>query len=380
MNLVAPFGFYGWGNIGDESTLQGFAQLVSRYDHGIRVWVASRNPSHTARVEPSFKYYKAVGRDPRRWWARHHSVACVVAGGTPIMDVLGSWPLAEVALLVQALHKQGKPVAFVGTGTEKLQREESKRVVSDIIAPRVLHWSVRCERDKERLTEYGVAPDRVTVAADLAWMLEAVPTDFGRQYLRQLGLDIDGLFVGVNVNNERFMLEQEPRFFEKVGKFLDRLVEKYGVRILFLCNEVREGETYDKAASLKVLACMGQREKTFLVPNEYWTPQQMLSLIGCCRVTVSTRYHFCLFSTLQGVPFLSLNRSDKVADLCSDMNWPYGASLNDLSVLTLVEMFSDIEVKRSRWIGYLQEQVKRMRVRTSNNHAALDSLLRQVEQ
>ena len=30
MNLVAPFGFYGAGNIGDEATLQGFARLLSR--------------------------------------------------------------------------------------------------------------------------------------------------------------------------------------------------------------------------------------------------------------------------------------------------------------------------------------------------------------
>ena len=44
MNLIAPFGFYGWGNIGDESTLQGFARLVSHAHPAMRVWVASRNP------------------------------------------------------------------------------------------------------------------------------------------------------------------------------------------------------------------------------------------------------------------------------------------------------------------------------------------------
>ena len=115
MRLVAPFGFYGWGNIGDESTLQGFARLVSRYGNGTRVWVASRNPSHTARIEPSFKYYKAVGRDLRRKWAGYRATAAVVAGGTPIMDVLGAWPLCELVPLIENIHRRGKTIAFLGS-------------------------------------------------------------------------------------------------------------------------------------------------------------------------------------------------------------------------------------------------------------------------
>ena len=50
MNLVAPFGFYGWGNIGDEATLQGFARLMAGSPPKPRVWVASQNPRHTARA------------------------------------------------------------------------------------------------------------------------------------------------------------------------------------------------------------------------------------------------------------------------------------------------------------------------------------------
>ena len=169
------------------------------------------------------------------------------------------------------------------------------------------------------MTDYGVAPECVTVAADLAWTLDAVSEDFGRECLKQWGVDVASPFVGVNVNNERFVQAQEPHLSEKLGMFLDELVEKYRVHILFFCSEVREGETFDKAASLKVLACMKHREKAFLVPNHYWTPQQMLSLIGCCHVTIGIRYHFCLFSALQGVPFIALKRSDKVADLCWDI-------------------------------------------------------------
>lgn len=374
MNLVVPFGFFGAGNIGDESTLQGFARLLSLSGNGTRVWVASRNPGHTARIEPSFRYYGAIGHDLRGCWARYRSDAHAIVGGTPIMDVLGTWPLSELTPLVCAAHKSGKPVVFVGTGTERLQREDSQRLVKNMIAPRVRHWSVRCERDKERLVSNGVSPDRVTVAADLAWLLEPVPGTFGVEYLARFGLRRDDFLVGVNVNNERFVVEQAPRLFEVLGSVLDGLVEQHDARILFFSNEVREDESFDKAASLKVRARMKHGERALMLPNEYWAPQQMLSLIANCSVTLSMRYHFCLFSALQNVPFVAVKRSDKVDDLCWDLNWPYWVALDGMDVTHLVSMCLEINQRRSSLAGFLKESISTMRQRALRNRVALDVL------
>ena len=380
MNLLVPFGFYGCGNIGDESTLQGFARLIKRNRNGLGVWVASRNPSHTARVEPAFKYYNALKRDIRRRFARIMSVGQVVAGGTPIMDVLGDWPFSELVPLVSYANRKKKPIVFVGIGTEPLQLETSRLTMAKVIAPKVHHWSVRCARDKERLVDYGVAQECVTVAADMAWLLEKVSTEFGREYLGRLKIDIDAALVGVNVNNEKFVLEKEPRLFEKLGAFLDTVVEKYGVRILFFCNEVREGESFDKVASQKLQSHMKYRDKTFLMPNHYWAPQQMLSLLGCCRVTIGMRYHFCIFSALQNVPFIALKRSGKVEDLCWDMNWPYGASLDEIDADRLFDIYTDAEQNKNQVIKSLSEKVGILRERANRNAVPLDALFRSLGQ
>ncbi len=376
MNLDAPFGFFGAGNIGDEATLQGFSRLVSRYNGGLNVWVASRNPGHTARVAPSFKSYNSRKRNLRKSWARLRSNAQVIVGGTPIMDVLGNWPLSELVPLVLASCAQSKPIAFVGCGIEDLLREESKRAVAEVLAPGVKRWSVRCQRDKDRLVSYGVAANRVTVAADLAWLLDPVAVDFGRECLTQLGLDVDVPYVGVNLNGEKFVLRKEPRLFEKTAAFLDGIVEEHDARILFFANEVREGETYDNVANRNVLAKMRHQDRAFVVPNKYWTPQQMLSLIGSCEVTIGIRYHFCLFSALQSVPFIALKRSDKVDDLCWDMDWPYAASVTDLNVDELHRMFSEIKRKKTELAEGLKRQTPLMRERAQKNSAVLDALNR----
>jgi len=101
-----------------------------------------------------------------------------------------------------------------------------------------------------------------------------------------------------------------------------------------------------------------------------------MSRIGCCRVTLSMRYHFCLFSALQGVPFIAINRSGKVEDLVTDLEWPYACPLHGVRAPALADMLAEIletvETRRSR----LGDVAARMRGRSLTNDAALDWALR----
>lgn len=100
----------------------------------------------------------------------------------------------------------------------------------------------------------------------------------------------------------------------------------------------------------------------------------MLSMIACCSLSMNTRYHFCLFSALQSVPFIALKRSDKVEDLCWDLDWSHGLSLNDVHMGVLVDMFSDIERNRPSCVAALHARVHQMRDRAFQNRVALEYL------
>jgi polysaccharide pyruvyl transferase WcaK-like protein len=374
MRIIAPFGFYGCGNIGDEATLQGFAKVVARSGRQQRVWVGSRDPRHTAQVEPSFSYFRADRNDWKRRWANRRSAAMVIAGGTPIMDCLGNWPLCELTPLVEEAYRRGQPIAFVGVGTERLQREESRRIVSDRLGRLVDCWTVRSLRDQYRLIEYGVPAERLNVAADMAWLLDPAGPEWGRQRLATWGLDAKLRLVGINLLGEKAVLAREPRLFEKVAAFLDEIVERHGVFILFLANEVRKGETFDTAAAQKTKALMQHAAQAFVAPSDYLAPQQMLSLIANCHATVSMRYHFCLFSALQSVPFVALKRSDKVADLCSDLEWPFGEDIKCLSVTDLVKSFEAVQERPCQVAEQLRERIPALRQGASINARALEAL------
>jgi polysaccharide pyruvyl transferase WcaK-like protein len=374
MRLVAPFGHFGCGNIGDEATLQGFARLMSLTGTRAIVSVASRNPAHTARVEPAFRYFHPGGEDPRRGLAKLLASAHAIIGGTPVMDVLGKWPLCDLAPLVRSAERWKVPLAFIGIGTEGLRSNESRRIVADEIAPHVQHWSVRCDRDRQRLTEYGVSPELITVAADMAWLLEPASLEFGEHRLRKWGVDPLRPLIGVNLVNENSIFDREPRLVDELAAALDELSDRMDARVIFLSNEIREEPTFDKAAALQIISHMKRANRAVLAPNEYFTPQQMMSLIGCCDLTTSMRYHFCLFSALQSVPFIAIERSDKVADLSWDIDWPARVAPLRFDASEVVAHAGRLTQNADLVDGHLCRSVRKMRERALNNGTALKSL------
>jgi polysaccharide pyruvyl transferase WcaK-like protein len=100
----------------------------------------------------------------------------------------------------------------------------------------------------------------------------------------------------------------------------------------------------------------------------------MLSLVGCCDVTLSSRYHFCVFSALQGVPFLALNRSNKVEDLCLDLEATPALSLAETGVEDLCRQLTAVHAGRERMRSTLTRRVGELRDRARANLTTLDVL------
>jgi polysaccharide pyruvyl transferase WcaK-like protein len=374
MRLTVPWGIFGYGNIGDEAMLNGFAALVKGYSRKLSIHIASQNPTHAGATEPAFRYYSQNSGGFRKWRATWRSRGQLIVGDTPIMDVLGSWPLEELSQLAKSATLEQRPIVFLGTGTETLQLASSKRILKECLAPAVVHWSVRSERDRARLQEYGVDPARINVAADLAWLLQASPKDFGQREFKKLGLESSGLRIGVNFTREAFVHQQSTGLPARLAQILDALVGEYGARIVFLCNEVRAGGEYDRAANEEIRALMAHRELTYSVANHYWTPAQMMSLIGNCDYTIGMRYHFCLFSALQGIPFIAIKRSDKVGDLCWQLDWPYAVSLDEVTEACVRKVFSEVRAPGKQLGAKLEAGAQQMREQAKLNSAALDAV------
>lgn len=376
MKLVAPWGFYGMGNTGDEGTLSGFARLLALSGIAADVSIGCGDPAHTARVESAFRYFSVFGNDPRRWWAKFRGTAQAVIGGTPVMDVQGDWPLREIVPVLRIAERRNLPFAFVGCGIEELRQAKSNSILRDEVIPRAHCWSVRSERDSNRLVSAGASKDRITIAADLAWLIDPANDPGMSRRLDDQGIGPPKTLIGVSICNENLCLDRHPEMADALAGALDALISERDALAIFLCAEVRDEPEFDRAAAGRVRARMSRADRALILPRHYHTPRELMTVIGRCSMVFSMRYHVCLFSAIQGVPFIGLERSDKVSDLCWDLGWPSRIALPFDEADALIGMARGLMQGRSAAQAQLRASAWVMRERAMRNRVPLDALIK----
>jgi len=305
----------GSGNIGDDAMFLGAAALLPpEFDIDVELHDLSRR----GQLPPGPRYVHVQDQP-----ALEESIAAAEAawlvGDTPVMDQWGlDWPLRSNAPKLALCHRLGKPVHAVGVGVDRLVDPEALTIFAEVFRP-VASWSVRSERCRRALLDMGVPEERILLGADWAWLIKpGLDASWAEDRLRACGVAEGGMRIGVNAVNEIWRGVRPAK--RALAGLLDSLAEQYGAQIVFLCNESRPGEYYDGAAAASVQALM--RRPSVLVPPEYYSVDQMVSLIGRMNATISQRYHFTLFSVLAGVCPVSIDRGQKMRGLREELELP----------------------------------------------------------
>jgi polysaccharide pyruvyl transferase WcaK-like protein len=305
----------GSGNTGDDAMFLGaHAHLPSEFVMSTEVHSLAR-----ASILPrGVNYILATNGSAVEESIRAADMALLI-GDTPIMDQWGlEWPLQSNAVKLRICHHLGKPVHALGVGVDRLVNPEGLRIFQDCYAP-IESWSVRSLYCKEALQEMGIPAEKIALGADWAWLLSpAIDREWAREWLNRCGAAESGIKIGINLVNE--IWKDNQRIKDNWARLLDCLIERYGAQVFFFCNESRPGEYYDRAAAEDVRSRM--RHPSILLPDRYYQPAEIVSLISLMSLTISQRYHFTLFSVLADVVPLSIQRGQKMRDLNQELGLP----------------------------------------------------------
>jgi len=350
----------GAGNIGDD--LMAFAfwdSLPAGVDLEVEVF-----PNVDALREP----YPSRFRYRRIDWAGaplpRPDAAGLLVGDTPVTDVLGGWPLTFLGPRLQRFHQAGQPVDALGVGVEPLRSEESRALFAAHYAP-IRSWSVRSAACREELLRLGVPEARIRVGADWAWLYRPRRDlrDWGAETWRALGIEPGAPLLVANVVNEIWAARGELK--ASVASALDDLSRRRGLQLAFLCHEMRDGEFFDRAAAEATMALMSR--PAVLVPNLYYSPDEVLGLLAHAEVTLCGRYHFGIASVLAGAAPALLVRSAKMQQLVDELGIPSCGALDSLSAEGISLAVAGLLDSEAAVAGALAEARARMAGRASLN-------------
>lgn len=319
------------GNIGDELMNRAFWDAIPP-DLALEVEVF---PNHAIQREPypAPHVYRALDWEGQPL-PEPRGRAGLLVGDTPVTETLGlDWPLRFLAPRLERFHAQGQPVNAVGVGVEPVTSEEGRALFARAFAP-IRSWTVRSERCRASLLDLGVAARDIAVGADWAWAYRrrADHAVWAEETWRALGIDPARPLLVVNVLHERWRERDAVR--PALAAALDALVMRHGFQVAFLCNEMREGAFFDRAAADDVARAMTAAAP--IVPNLYYSPDELLALLSSASVTISSRYHFTVASVLAGTVPITLARSAKMDGLLEDIGETAVGSFDALDADALV--------------------------------------------
>ncbi|MFG0252236.1 MAG: polysaccharide pyruvyl transferase family protein [Phycisphaerales bacterium JB038] len=306
------FNGLGAGNIGDEAMFAGFNRLF-RMAPGSTVEVYDERAPILRTLPDAFEYL--TWTDPSRTDdAIRAAEVVLLVGDTLVSELHGvAWPLLPIGERVGRAIELGKTVHGVAIGVDRLTTADSRAVFAEYHA-HLATWTTRSEACRAALIDLGVAPDRITAAADLAWLC---PTGVECPDPRAAALGEEPI-VAVNIVGEDWAADDARTL--ALARALDRAAEELKLRLAFVCNETRRHPVYDYDTACRLADHM--RSQPILVDPSYVTPGQQISLLRRCRAVVSQRYHLGLMGVLAQRPVGLFDRGQKLVQLAAEISAP----------------------------------------------------------
>lgn len=303
-------GSYGGLNLGDEAILQSIiSQIRSSVDAEITVF--------TRNCEDSLNRHDINHAVPSRQLTMHELTPeiekidiLIIGGGGLLYDADARIYLREAVIA----SEKNIPVMVYAVGAgplrEPLVQEHVKTTLNKIDA-----LTVRDRRSQQILEESGVQR-QILVTADPALLLRPEPVEYQR--LRREGISGKKHIVGMSVREVGAAAPdlQEEHYHGLLANAADYMIERFDTDIMFIPMEPR---TFDLQHSHAVISRMLRPQRASVLQGNY-TSGQILAIIKRCEFVVGMRLHFLIFSAIQGVPFVALPYSPKVAGFLDDMH------------------------------------------------------------
>ena len=288
-------GYYGFSNTGDEAVLSAIIAGLKPFD--VEITVLSASPEETAKTH-------GVRALPRTSGAARAIRECdlfISGGGSLIQDATSFRSLAYYLSLIALAKFYRRKVMVLGQGIGPLRRGVSRR-----LARRALNGvdliTVRDAQSADLLKELGVSGPPVHVTADPTFLLQPCTSDESAKLLAEAGIGEGEDVIAIALRE----WPESPEIERAASEALVAVSAKLPAKLLLVAMHAPDDMILaDRVKQAVNVAVVQPRE---------WTANELLGVLGNCRLVVGMRLHALIFSAAVGVPFLGIEYDPKVAN------------------------------------------------------------------
>ena len=299
-------GYYGFGNAGDEAILAGTIGALRSRLPSCDLTVLSADPAATQAA------YAVRAAERWHWptvWREIGAADLVLQGGGGLVQDATSAKSALYYLGVLASARaRHKPYIVYAQGVGPLTGRTTRWLTGRLFS-RAAAIAVRDEASAGLLAELGVSPDRITVTADAAALLEPVPPEDVAHLLPDRAA---GPRVGIALRE----VAGAEGSVQGAQQAADWLRDTQGAQVIFLPLHARDDvELAARVASESGAEVVGSQHPL--------SPAELLSVVGSLDFVIAMRLHAAIFAAAQAVPFAGLAYDPKVSAFAESVGARY---------------------------------------------------------
>lgn len=291
-------GYYGFANAGDEAVLSAIvSSFQKKAGDKVDITVLSASPEETEAVHKVRAVSRMSISDVTK--AIRECDLFISGGGSLLQDATSMQSLIYYLITIMLAKIYRRKVMLLGQGIGPLRRGISRRLTS-LVLNRVDLITVRDPQSGELLREIGVTKPKILVTADPTLILDPCSNDEAYRLLAELGIGEGEDVIAVSLRN----WDGVPGLEAAERAAFEHMVKKLSVRFLFVTMQIPS----DKEISEKVSAAL---ENT-AVQQKPWTIEQLIGVLGKCRMVVGMRLHALILASTAGVPSIGISYDPKV--------------------------------------------------------------------
>lgn len=314
-------GYYGFGNMGDESLLSTITTSLAQAVPGVGITVLTRHPKKDS-LRTGLRCVNRMGFC-QVWHEMGRHGVFLSGGGSLLQDVTSGKSMQYYTALLNMAKKRGMTTMVYANGIGPIRREKN-RILAKKTLTRCDRISVRDPDSYRMLLDMGIGQDKVRLSADPAFLIELPPEEVRRKTLSRLGI-VDlapGSYVVVSLRrlNRKRDREADGRLAEETAALCRRLYREKGLTTVIVPMQPQNDAEICTCACATIREDCGEGACRILQPE---TATELMTVLAGARLTIAMRLHCLIYAAAAGVPVIGLSYDPKIDALLHCLHQPY---------------------------------------------------------